>query len=279
MSFVTNKLIIPRASDPRILILSFFAVFISYALTFPGFARTPLQFFVVIFTAILTDVFFNRLLNPTRPAVLPVSALVSSMGVFLLTDAEEPIFYAANAFLTIASKHLLRIDDRHIFNPNNFGLCILLLSFPDYVSSAPYRWGGHYLWTTALFILGMSIALKANRASVALSYYCFFVLGASLRGLYAGIPLINPMVPLFGPGMQLFIFFMITDPKTSPSSLKGKIVYGASIAFLDNYLRFIEVRHAPIFTLFIITALLGLYSHLVKKLETDDPWRTKEVSI
>ena len=57
---------------------------------------------------------------------------------------------------------------------------------------------------------------------------------------------------------QLFIFFMITDPKTTVRSTRGQCVVVVAVALLENFLRLNEIVYAPYYALFIVgpTALL-----------------------
>jgi len=192
---------VPKANDPRVIILCYFSLLIYHALTFQGFARTIDQFAVSVSTCLLLDAAYQYFLF--RKLHIPMSGIVSSMGVFLLTDADGVTFYFLNAVLSISSKYLFRIQDRHIFNPNNFGIVVLLVAFPEYVSINPSRWGGGTEMLCLLFLLGFSIAAYTKRASVSFSYYATFCAGAFVRSSILGVPFLNVLTPLLGSGMQL----------------------------------------------------------------------------
>ena len=52
----------------------------------------------------------------------------------------------------------------------------------------------------------------------------------------------------------LFAFFMITDPKTSPDSRKGRLIWGAAVALLSFLLsRFFYLYESPLIALFVIS--------------------------
>ena len=55
-----------------------------------------------------------------------------------------------------------------------------------------------------------------------------------------------------GPMYQLFIFFMITDPKTTVRSKKGQCIVVFLVAFAEFLLRLHQVVYAPFYALFIV---------------------------
>jgi Na+-translocating ferredoxin:NAD+ oxidoreductase RnfD subunit len=57
---------------------------------------------------------------------------------------------------------------------------------------------------------------------------------------------------------QLFIFFMITDPKTTVRSKLGQCIVVVMVALLETVLRLNEIVYAPYYALFVVgpTALL-----------------------
>jgi Na+-translocating ferredoxin:NAD+ oxidoreductase RnfD subunit len=68
------------------------------------------------------------------------------------------------------------------------------------------------------------------------------------------------IAPITGPMYQLFVFFMITDPKTTVRSKRGQCAVAVGIAFVEMILRLFEVVHAPYYALFLI----GPFANLVE---------------
>ena len=66
------------------------------------------------------------------------------------------------------------------------------------------------------------------------------------------------MAPITGPMYQLFVFFMITDPKTTVKSKKWQCIVVCLVAFVEMLLRLNHVVYAPLYALFLVgpTALL-----------------------
>jgi Na+-translocating ferredoxin:NAD+ oxidoreductase RnfD subunit len=79
-----------------------------------------------------------------------------------------------------------------------------------------------------------------------------------LRSWITGNPWQSEIAPITGPMYQLFIFFMITDPKTTVRSKTGQCVVVFAVAVLETVLRLYQSVYAPYYALFIVgpTALL-----------------------
>ena len=67
-----------------------------------------------------------------------------------------------------------------------------------------------------------------------------------------GSPWQSEVAPITGPEYQLFIFFMITDPKTTVKSRKGQCVVAFSIALVELVMRLDQVIYAPFYALFLV---------------------------
>jgi Na+-translocating ferredoxin:NAD+ oxidoreductase RnfD subunit len=75
---------------------------------------------------------------------------------------------------------------------------------------------------------------------------------AILRAWMVGDPIVSEISPITGPEYQLFIFFMITDPKTTVRSKSGQIVVAFLIAAVEMVLRLNSSIYAPLYALFMV---------------------------
>ena len=67
-----------------------------------------------------------------------------------------------------------------------------------------------------------------------------------------GEPYLAEVAPITGPMYQLFVFFMITDPKTTVRSRSGQMFVAFAVAFVEMLLRLQHVIHAPYYALFLV---------------------------
>ncbi|MEM7354561.1 MAG: RnfABCDGE type electron transport complex subunit D, partial [Acidobacteriota bacterium] len=143
----------------------------------------------------------------------------------------------AAAALAIGSKFLLRARDKHIFNPTNFALALMML-VSDRVWVSPGQWGSAAFFGFLLACLGGLVVHRAARSDVT---YAFLVAYSTLlfgRAIWLGDPLAIPLHQLESGAFLIFAFFMISDPKTTPETRAGRIVYAALVAVTAGVIRF-----------------------------------------
>jgi hypothetical protein len=76
-----------------------------------------------------------------------------------------------------------------------------------------------------------------------------FIVLAAVRCAITGHPFLAEVSPITGPMYQLFIFFMVTDPKTTVRSRKWQTIVVILVALAEMGLRLAEVVNAPFFAL------------------------------
>jgi enediyne biosynthesis protein E5 len=181
------------------------------------------------------------------------SAYISGISVGILI--RSPFFwpFALCSALSITSKYVLRAKDRHIWNPSNFGVSAMLLLAPFAVASLSIQWGNNLLPMVVIWILGSIIIYRLGRFHITLTYVVSFLAFGLIRTFFTGHSFLAEVAPITGPMYQLFIFFMITDPKTTVrSSIKAQCVVVFLVACAEMVLRLFEVIHAPYYALFIV---------------------------
>ncbi|MEK2688500.1 RnfABCDGE type electron transport complex subunit D [Bdellovibrio sp. GT3] len=239
--------------DPRLPILIFLLSFVVYALQSPGFVRTPWQFVGSLVTSLAVDYALIRFYKKAN--FFPLSGLISSLGFFLLLDSPYVWPYIVGAALMNISKHFFTAYGRHIFNPNNFGLVVMVFCFPMAATTTAGRWGGGTELAFILIALGFFAAYRAQRWVLSVTYISVFFLGALLRAHLLKLSLAPLLAPMTGAAFILISFYMMTDPATSPKSKKMQVLQGVFIASLDTYLRMQQFKYAPFVTVFVACAL------------------------
>ena len=188
----------------------------------------------------------------------PASALLTGNGVaFILRvpGTEHGDWWSmhgwwvfAGTAVALLSKHLIQFRGGHIFNPSNFGLvvCFLLLG-PELADPLEFWWGPMSAWLAlALAIIvggGFAILRRLRLLHIAVTFWVTFV--ASIAVLAAsGHDMttrwhVGPVsdwhfwrVLAFSPEILVFLFFMITDPKTIPAGKVSRRVYAVAIGLL-----------------------------------------------
>jgi Na+-translocating ferredoxin:NAD+ oxidoreductase RnfD subunit len=128
----------------------------------------------------------------------------------------------------------------------------MLFMAPLDVAGLSIQWGSNFLGLIVIWILGLVIVYRAKRLHVTIAYVISFVVLAYLRSIITGDTFLAEVSPLTGPMYQLFIFFMITDPGTSVSTRKGRIIVVILVALAEFVLRLNNFIYAPFYALFLI---------------------------
>src|SRR5262252_7679609 len=211
---------------------------------------------LAIVTSILVEIMLGRIVYGTWPHLASAYITGISVGILLRSPAMWP--YGLCSAISITSKYVLRVKGRHIWNPSNFGICAMLFLAGDTVASLSIQWGNNLWPMIVIWLLGSIIIWRLRRFHITATYVVAFFLFAFLRSSITGHPFQSEIAPITGPMYQLFIFFMITDPKTTVRSTLGQCVVVVAVALLETALRLNEIVYAPYYALFIVgpTALL-----------------------
>jgi Na+-translocating ferredoxin:NAD+ oxidoreductase RnfD subunit len=205
----------------------------------------------IVTELVLGRIFFGKWLNLA-------SAYISGISVGILIRSPALWPFGLCSVLSIMSKYVLRVKGRHLWNPSNFGICALLLLAPDTVAALSIQWGNFKWPLLVIWILGSVIIWRAKRFHISATYVLSFFVFAFLRSWITGDPWRSEIAPITGPMYQLFVFFMVTDPKTTVKSKIGQCVVVIIVAFVEMLLRLNDVVYAPLYALFIVgpTAML-----------------------
>lgn len=211
-----------------------------------GLGRT----LVAIVVAIAAEAALGRISYARWPH--PASAYITGISVGILV--RSPLYwpFALASLLSIASKFVLRFRGRHLWNPSNFGVCAVLFLAPETTSVLSIQWGNNIWPMLVIWVLGFFIVWRVGRLHISATYVASFAVFGLLRSAITGNPWLATLAPITGPMYQLFIFFMVTDPKTTVSSRRGQILVVIAVAFVEMLLRLNEVIYAPFYALFLV---------------------------
>ena len=221
-------------------------------LTF-GFLESWSRTFLAIGTSIAIEMLLGRLVVGKWPHL--ASAYISGISVGMLVRSPAVWPYALCSAISITSKYVLRVNGRHIWNPSNFGIVSMLVLAPDAVAGLSVQWGNMLLPMVVVWAFGSVIIHSLGRFHITLTYVASFVAFAFLRAVVTGHPFLGEVSPITGPMYQLFIFFMITDPKTTVRSFRGQCLVAFLVAAVEAGFRLLEFVHAPYYALFLVGPL------------------------
>jgi Na+-translocating ferredoxin:NAD+ oxidoreductase RnfD subunit len=257
----TYPLILPNVRDPRLHVAA-------VIITVHVLGQVGLHFWVSvpqILAAILTCAFLEVAITfrQSRSFVWPASAMLTGSGVALIfrvvgTPAGDPwstyrwYVFAIVAGLSLLSKYVIRYRGAHVFNPSNIGLVIAFIVLgSSRVEPLDFWWAplngwmltayaviivGGLLITRRLHLLGLAatflVALSVGLGTLAASGHCM-----TARWAFAPVCGFDFWrVIVTSPEVLIFLFFMITDPRTAPAGRVGRVVFGLLVAVASTVL-------------------------------------------
>ncbi len=254
-------LVLPSIRDPRLHVAA-------VIITIHVLGQVGLHFRVSvpqILAAILTTAIIEVVLTfrQSRAIVWPASAMLTGSGVALIlrvvgTPPDQPwntdgwYVFAGVAAFSLLTKYVIRYRGSHVFNPSNIGLVVAFLVLGSTrVEPLDFWWaplngwmllayaviiGGGLLITRRLRLLALAatfwLALTAGVGLLAASGHC-------MTANWAFAPVCGVdfwRVIVFSPEIMIFLFFMITDPKTVPAGQVGRVVFGLLVAVASTLL-------------------------------------------
>ncbi|HRD74781.1 MAG TPA: RnfABCDGE type electron transport complex subunit D [Hyphomicrobiaceae bacterium] len=257
-----------RTLDPRYLQIASLGILLTFGLGWLGFDQSLINVSVILATILATQLVLGWIMQPGR-AFDPLSALISGLSLCLLLRAGSLWVLALGAILAIGSKFFLRVDGKHVFNPTNFAIAVLLL-FTDLAWISPSQWGSQ-TWAAFLFAcLATMVLSRARRGDVALAFLGTYVAVLFLRALWLGDPWAIPMKQMQSGALLLFAFFMISDPKTTPDRRGHRILYGVLVACLGAWIQLgLYNPNGLMYALFFLSPLVVLMDRAAPVASTD----------
>lgn len=205
---------------------------------FYGFGiKALLPVLIAVITTTFLDLFIEYFKSKTW--LFPQSALISGLFIGgLLTQGLQWRIYALAGIIAIISKHLIKIKQKHVFNPANLGVLIVSLIF-----GASHTW-----WISSPLILvlifGIFIIWRLRRFDLAISFLVGYYLINSIIEILQGTQFSEIYYTIINGGViYFFSMFMLIEPKTNPSARKQRVAYGVSVAILFTLFHFFIPQH------------------------------------
>jgi hypothetical protein len=215
-----------------------------------GILESYTRTLLAIGTAILAELVLSRVLVGKWPHL--ASAYVSGISVGILIRSPYYWPYAMCSLISITSKYAIRWRGRHLWNPSNLGVSAMLFLAPATVASLSIQWGNHLWPMYIVWTLGSLIVLRLKRFHICATYVASFFAFSAIRSAITGDPWLSTVAPITGPMYQLFVFFMITDPRTTVRAKWGQCLVAFLVAAVEAALRLERVVHAPYYALFLV---------------------------
>ena len=238
MRFVRTLADIKRP-DPRHYQIAVLSTLLVYGTTALGFEIAPTRVATILGTTLGTQWLCGKLWRVPRFDFR--SPLISGLSLCLLLRTNAVWVAVLAAALAIVGKFAIRWNGKHVFNPTNFALvATVLLTGQAWVS--PGQWGSPAFFGFLLACLGGLVVNRAARSDVTYAFLFFYVAILFGRALWLGDPLTIPAHQLQSGALLIFTFFMISDPKTTPDTRAGRVLFAFLVACGAAFVHFVLFR-------------------------------------
>lgn len=198
------------------------------------------------------------------PRFDPLSPLITSLSLTLLLRTDVVALAAVAALIAIGSKFLIRFRGKHVFNPANVALVLLMLA-SDHAWVSSGQWGSAAIGAFTLACLGSLVLTRARRAETTVAFLLIYAALLFGRSVWLGDPLAIPLHQLQNGALLIFAFFMISDPKTTPNTATGRVLFAALVAGIAYIIQFVYYEpHGPILALIASAPTVPLIDALMR---------------
>jgi hypothetical protein len=210
--------------------------------------------FVAIVATMAMEMLLSRFLSGKWPHL--ASAYISGISVGILIKSPQLWPFVLCGLISITSKYVLRVGGRHLWNPSNFGVTMMLFLAADSVATLSVQTGNEFWPVLLIWALGSLILYRLGRLHIPLVFLAAFIPLAFLRSYVTDNPWTAELAPVTWPMFQLYIFFMITDPKTTTHTFGRQCVVAVLVAVVETILRlaFRDI-HSLYHALFIVAPI------------------------
>jgi hypothetical protein len=254
-------LVLPSTRDPRLHVAAVIITIHVLGQVALGFVVSVPQILAAILTCAVIEIVLT--FRTSRSFVWPASAMLTGSGVALILrvvgtpPGDHWTFYAWYVFagvagLSLLSKYVIRYHGSHVFNPSNIGLVVTFVVLgSSTVEPLDFWWAplavpmilaylvivtGGLLITRRLHLLALGatfwVGLTAGTSVLAASGHCMTAQWAFAP--VCGLDFVRTIVT--SPEVLIFLFFMLTDPKTAPAGRVGRVVFGLLVAVASTLL-------------------------------------------
>jgi enediyne biosynthesis protein E5 len=191
--------------------------------------------FIAIIASILMELVLGRLVTGKLPHL--ASAYISGISVGIIVRGPNLWPYILCSVIAIVSKYAIRLRGRHIWNPSNFSISVLIFLAPAAVTTLAFQVSNQIWPILLIWLLGSLILYRLGRLHITVTYVAAFLVLSFVRSAITGHSWWAEVGPLTGAVYQLFIFFMITDPKTTTLTKFRQCVVAVLVAVVETEFR------------------------------------------
>jgi ferredoxin-NADP reductase len=218
---------------------------------------------LITFCWIVNYIFSKVFKVPTNVESVYITALI--LGLIISPPTSRNYvgilpFLAWASVWAMASKYILAIKKKHIFNPAAFAVALTAFTLGNSAS----WWIGTSSMLPLVIICGLLITRKIQRFDLVISFVFSALTMIVLTTLSRSTPLSSIQKALVDAPILFFAFIMLTEPLTSPPTRPRRIAYGIFTGLI-----FANAIHiGPVYSTPELTLLVGnIFSYFLSPKE------------
>ena len=249
--------VLPSLADPRLHLASVIISIHVLGQVALGFRVSVPQILSATLTCFVIEIVWT--FRQSGKLVWPASAMLTGSGVALIlrvvgTERGDHwtwfgwYYFAAIAGLSLITKYVIRFRGSHVFNPSNVGLVVAFVVLGStVVEPLDFWWAPLDAWMAAAYIIivagGLLITARLRLLAMAATFWVTLAAGLGLLAAsghcFTASWSLQPVcgadfwwVVMGSPELLIFLFFMITDPKTIPARPTGTVMFAIFLALV-----------------------------------------------
>lgn len=226
-----NKITLYRLTLYVLLFLLTAAFFLSLAGVLPFQASNLLVsvLFLVGVSLVVNFIFARTFGVRYKAESVVITALILALIISPIKSFDGLWFLFFAATLAMASKYILSINKRHIFNPAALAVAMTAL----FASQSASWWVGTLWMLPFVLIGGILIVRQSNRFNMVFYFLFFALLTTLVLGAFGGASVVTMARKLVvNSSLLFFAFVMLTEPLTMPIKKGWQVVFAILIGFL-----------------------------------------------
>lgn len=253
--------VLPNRRDARLHTAAVILSIHTIGILFLGFEVSVPQIVSAIATAALIDASLTYIKSGSL--IWPASGMLTGSGVALILRHVDTgpgqywswagwYWFATIAGISVLTKYVIKWRGHHIFNPSNVGLvAAFLIVGSGVIEPLDFWWAPLGFWMLAAYALivggGIVITRRLHLLETAVVFWTVLVAGLGVLAVsghcmiatWSTTPVCDTRfwtTLSTSPEVLVFLFFMITDPKTIPSGRTARVVFAGSLAIVATLL-------------------------------------------
>jgi ferredoxin-NADP reductase/Na+-translocating ferredoxin:NAD+ oxidoreductase RnfD subunit len=188
---------------------------------------------VLVAACLITNTIFAKVFKVvTNIESVYISSLILALIISPPHSINDVSFLIWASILSMASKYILAIRRKHIFNPAAFAVAFTALT----INQSASWWVGNLPMLPFVLIGGLLVVRKLRRFAMVATFLAVSVLTILLFALLRGTNLLDTLKEtIVHSPLTFFAFVMLTEPQTTPPKQKLRVIYGGLVGLIYYY--------------------------------------------